>query len=113
MDIDFPLLETTRPAMYTFDKYVGKKPHNIWASYIEAYTKKNGIVLDMFGGSGVCATEALILGRRVITNDLNPMHDFRLETFLKKFDMFERTFCKDTKSIIDEKWLLKYIFLNI
>ena len=45
MDIDFPLLETTRPPMYTFDKYVGKKPHNIWASYIEAYTKKNGIVL--------------------------------------------------------------------
>ena len=40
MDIDFPLLETTRPPMYTFDKYVGKKPHNIWASYIEAYTKK-------------------------------------------------------------------------
>ena len=46
MDIDFPLLETTRPPMYTFDKYVGKKPHNIWASYIEAYTKKNGIVLS-------------------------------------------------------------------
>ena len=112
MDIDFPLLETTRPPMYTFDKYVGKKPHNIWASYIEAYTKKNGIVLDMFGGSGVCATEALILGRRVITNDLNPMHDFRLETFLKKFD--EQKFLKIYRGLINKfrETAKNYKFLN-
>ena len=86
MDINEPLLETTRPPMYTGDKYVGKKPHNIWSKYIETYTSANDIVLDFFGGSGVCATESLILGRRAISNDLNPMHRFGLEVFLKKFD---------------------------
>ena len=51
MDINLPLFETDRPPMHTIDKYVGKKPVNIWSKYIETYTKKNEIVLDMFGGS--------------------------------------------------------------
>ena len=86
MDIDLPLFETDRPPMHTIDKYVGKKPVNIWSKYIETYTKKNEIVLDMFGGSGLTAIEAIVLGRRVISNDLNSMHDFRIETFLKSFN---------------------------
>jgi DNA modification methylase len=86
MDIDLPLYEIGRPPMHKIDKYVGKKPINIWSKYIETYTQQNEIVLDMFGGSGVAAIEALVLGRRVISNDLNSMHDFRIETFLKSFD---------------------------
>ena len=50
-DINLPLLETTRPAMHAMDKYIGKKPHNIWSEYIKTYSKDNEIVLDMFGGS--------------------------------------------------------------
>ena len=112
MDIDFPLLETTRPPMYKGDKYVGKKPHNIWSQYIESYTSEKDIVLDIFGGSGVCAIESLILGRRAITNDLNPMHRFGLEVFLKKFeeDNFLDTYKKLLKNFKDKA--KEYKFFN-
>lgn len=60
-DIDFALVEEKRPAMYTAMKYWGKKPHNIWGTYIENYTPQNGVV---------CLTENqinILSNRKVIT----------------------------------------------
>ena len=47
-DINYALVEESRPPIYTAMKYWGKKPHNIWNKYIENYTSKDGFYLDPF-----------------------------------------------------------------
>lgn len=84
--INYALVEDVRPAMYTPMKYWGKKPHNIWSDFIDCYCPEDGVVLDPFMGSGIVAFESLILGRKSITFDLNPLSCFFVETTLKKFD---------------------------
>ncbi len=86
-DIDYALIETTRPPIYTAMKYWGKKPHNIWAEYIENYTPENGVFLDPFCGSAVSVLEALRLKRKVIGFDLNPLSSFILQVMTSKFDL--------------------------
>ena len=41
--------------------------------FIEKYTKEGEIVYDPFGGRGTTAIEAALLGRNIITNDINPL----------------------------------------
>lgn len=67
--------ETTRPTIYRVMKYWGKKPHNIWNSYIKKYSKKGSYVLDPFVGSGMTYFEAIRSGRNPITIDINPISD--------------------------------------
>ena len=62
-DINYPLVETKRPPIYTAMKYFGKKPHNIWGAYIRNYTKKDGCILDPFSGSSIAAFEAVKVER--------------------------------------------------
>lgn len=98
--INYALVEEVRPAMYKAMKYWGKKPHNIWSDFIECYCPKNGVVLDPFMGSGLVAFESLILGRKAITFDLNPLSTFVIETTLHKFD--EKKFCDAVERISNE-----------
>lgn len=88
-DINYALVETTRPAMYKAMKYWGKKPHNIWSQFIECYCPEGGIVLDPFSGSGVAAFEAVKLGRRAVSFDLNPLSAFFVEVTASPFDAEE------------------------
>lgn len=88
-DINYALVEEKRPAMYTAMKYWGKKPHNIWNAYIQAYTPDNGIILDPFAGSAVSAFEAVKAGKKAIAFDLNPLTSFIIEVYSTNFD-FER-----------------------
>jgi len=85
-NINFALVEDVRPPIYTAMKYWGKKPHNIWRTYIETYTPKNGVYLDPFAGSAISAFEAIKAGRKVIAFDLNPLTSFIVEVFTTKFD---------------------------
>jgi 16S rRNA G966 N2-methylase RsmD len=78
-DINYALVEGVRPAIYKAMKYWGKKPHNIWSTYIERYCPKNGTVLDPFVGSGIAAFEAAKLGRQCVAFDLNPLSAFFIE----------------------------------
>mgnify|MGYP004700279345 CR=1 FL=1 len=71
--------EITRPTIYRTMKYWGKKPHNIWSSYIEKYSKRNDVVLDPFVGSGMTYFESIRLNRIPITIDLNPISDFTIK----------------------------------
>tara|TARA_Y100000768_G_scaffold117070_1_gene86462 strand:- start:1895 stop:3025 length:1131 start_codon:yes stop_codon:yes gene_type:complete len=41
--------------------------------FIDRYTKEGDIVYDPFGGRGTTAIEAALLGRNIITNDINPL----------------------------------------
>ena len=63
-NINYALVEETRPPIYTAMKYWGKKPHNIWRKYIENYTPQKGIFLDPFSGSAISAFEAVKAGRK-------------------------------------------------
>ncbi len=85
-DINFALVEETRPPLYTAMKYWGKKPHNIWREYIKNYTPENGIFLDPFAGSATSAFEAVKAGRKAIAFDLNPLTSFLIEVFCTEFD---------------------------
>lgn len=71
--------EITRPTIYRTMKYWGKKPHNIWSSYIEKYSKKNDYILDPFVGSGMTYFESVRLNRIPITIDINPISDFTIK----------------------------------
>lgn len=74
--INYALVEKTRPIMYKAMKYWGKKPNNIFRTYIENYSKPNEVVLDAFAGSGVCPLESIQIGRKTIAVDLNPIATF-------------------------------------
>lgn len=76
--------EVTRPTIYRTMKYWGKKPHNIWSSYIEKYSKKNDIILDPFVGSGMTYFESIKLKRTPITMDLNPISDFTIKCLTQR-----------------------------
>jgi len=58
--------------MHLSHKYWARKPHNVVAAYIEAYSRRNDIVLDPFFGSGTTILEGLALERRCIGVDVNP-----------------------------------------
>jgi DNA modification methylase len=98
-DIDYALVEETRPEAYTAMKYWGKKPHNIWKTYIETYTPNSGLFLDPFAGSAISAFEAVKAGRKAIAFDLNPMTTFFIEVFTSKYNREE--FKQLTNTIIE------------
>lgn len=85
-DIDFALVEETRPPMYTAMKYWGKKPHNIWNEYISTYTNENETILDPFSGSAIAAFEAVKSGRKAIAFDINPLTYFMIEVYSTNFE---------------------------
>lgn len=57
-------------------KYWGKKPSNDLKGLIEKYSSEGDTVLDPFSGYGVFCSEAYILNRNAISNDLNPIANF-------------------------------------
>lgn len=65
-------------------KYWGKKPANDLSGLIEKYSKKGDTLLDPFSGYGVFCCEAYLLGRNVISNDLNPTANFITNQLLNK-----------------------------
>lgn len=61
---------------YGVHPYFTRRPANVVRAYIERYSREGDVVLDPFGGTGVTAIEAFLLGRRAIHNDLNPFANF-------------------------------------
>lgn len=98
-DINNALVELKREPIYTAMKYWGKKPHNIWASYIDTYTPKDGVFLDPFCGSGMSALESLRLKRKTLAFDINPLSSFLLKIYTTHFDF--NAFKKKALRIID------------
>ncbi len=75
--------------IYGMHKYWSKKPYNIIRTFIEKYSSKNEIVLDPFCGSGISVVESIILGRKAIGIDINPVAIFIAEQMVKKIDISE------------------------
>jgi DNA modification methylase len=61
---------------YGVHPYFTRRPANVVREYIERYSRPGDVVLDPFGGTGVTAIEAFLLGRKAIQNDLNPFANF-------------------------------------
>lgn len=61
---------------YGVHPYFTRRPPNVVRAYIERYSEEGDCVLDPFGGTGVTAIEAMLLGRKAIHNDLNPFANF-------------------------------------
>lgn len=61
---------------YGVHPYFTRRPANVVRAYIERYSQVGDVVLDPFGGTGVTAIEAFLLGREAIQNDLNPFANF-------------------------------------
>jgi len=71
------LIESVMPRTYTgrygMHRYWARKPANIVAEFIRHYSKPAEVILDPFCGSGVTGVESLILKRKAICIDINPM----------------------------------------
>jgi len=61
---------------YGVHPYFTRRSANVVRTYIERFSETGDVVADPFGGSGVTAIEALLLGRRGVHNDLNPFANF-------------------------------------
>lgn len=61
---------------YGVHPYFTRRPANVVRAYLQRYSEEGDVVLDPFGGTGVTAIEAFLLGRTAIQNDLNPFANF-------------------------------------
>src|SRR5207249_10707138 len=61
---------------YGVHPYFTRRPANVVRAYIERFSRDGDTGLDPFGGTGVTAIEAFLLGRKAIHNDLNPFANF-------------------------------------
>lgn len=99
--------------------YFTKQAWGVVQEYIKNFSQPGDIVLDPFGGGGVTLVEALMLGRKAIHIDLNPLSVFitknliepvnvteLIEEFNKIKTQFEKN-CPKTKKEIKEA-LKKY-----
>ena len=108
---------------YGVHPYFTRRPSNVVRAYIERYSVEGDVVCDPFGGTGVTAIEAYLLGRNAIHNDINPfanflvrcISDLTLSTNAPICDGFARVEkkCEGTLKIIESdeaaasKWLKK------
>ena len=56
--------------------YFTKQVWKVVSTYIETFTQPGDLVLDPFGGTGVTLVESLVLGRKSIHIDINPLSIF-------------------------------------
>ena len=61
---------------YGVHPYFTRRPANVVRKYLKHYSQEGDTVLDPFGGTGVTAIEAFLLGRHSIQNALNPFANF-------------------------------------
>jgi len=85
--INHVVLAKGHPRRHLNHKFWARKPHNVVEEYIKHYSKKGEIVLDPFVGSGITAVEALVLERKAIAIDLNPIAAFITEMVAKPADI--------------------------
>jgi DNA modification methylase len=69
--------------------YFTRQPWNVVQEYIKNFTKPGDLVLDPYGGSGVTLVEALMLGRKAIHIDLNPLSEFIVKNLIQPIDKDE------------------------
>jgi len=107
---DIQLPKSIKPKKQATNRHFGvhgyftRQSWDILQHYIKHFTKPEDIVLDPFGGTGVTAIESLILGRKSIHIDINPLSEFIVSSLIapvnfdelqKEFEIIEKRFVKD------------------
>src|ERR1700730_7875898 len=67
--------------------YFTKQVWSVVQHYIKTFTRPGDTVLDPFGGSGVTLVEALMLGRKGIHLDINPLSEFIVKNLIEPIDL--------------------------
>ncbi|HEX9198811.1 MAG TPA: DNA methyltransferase [Acidobacteriaceae bacterium] len=67
--------------------YFTKQVWSVVQHYIKTFTQPGDTILDPFGGSGVTVVEALMMGRKGIHVDLNPLSDFIVKNLIEPVDL--------------------------
>lgn len=100
--------------------YFTKQSWNVVQQYIMNFSQVGDLVLDPFGGSGVTAIEALVIGRKAIHIDLNPMSVFMVDSLVAPVKIHELTAAFDkvkvefnkmfpTNQVIDNELIKKIL----
>lgn len=69
--------------------YFTKQHWAVVREHIKAFTQPDDVVLDPFGGSGVTLVEALMLGRKAIHVDINPLSEFIVKALITPVNVQE------------------------
>jgi adenine-specific DNA methylase len=64
---------TVHTPPYMMHKFWARRPWRVFRELITRFTKHGGIILDPFAGGGVTLVEGLIVRRKVVAVDLNPL----------------------------------------
>jgi 16S rRNA G966 N2-methylase RsmD len=83
------ILKQTAKRHFGVHGYFTNQVWNVVQDYIKTFTQPGDTVLDPFGGSGVTLVEALMLGRKAIHIDINPLSEFIVKNLLKPVDLGE------------------------
>ncbi len=67
--------------------YFTKQVWSVVQHYIKTFSRPGDTVLDPFGGSGVTLVEALVLDRKAIHVDLNPLSEFIVRNLVEPVDL--------------------------
>jgi len=92
-----PLPEITTLKKQSAKRHFGVHPYftkqvwNVVQEYIKNFSQPGDTILDPFGGSGVTAVEALILGRQAIHIDLNPLSIFLVKNLMTPVNLDQLT----------------------
>jgi 16S rRNA G966 N2-methylase RsmD len=71
--------------------YFTKQVWKVVQTYISTFTQPGDIVLDPYGGTGVTLVESLLLGRRAIHIDINPLSVFIVRNLIDVVDIAKLT----------------------
>jgi len=66
--------------------YFTRQAWKVVQEYIKHFSQPNDLILDPFGGSGVTAIEAQVLGRRSVHIDINPLSVFIVKNLSQPVD---------------------------
>ncbi len=92
--------EGKRHPIYMMHSYHTKVPHKAIIKYIEHFTKKGDIVLDVYSGSGMTGLAAQTINRNAVLIDLSPA-----ATFLScnnNFGVFDKRILIELRNILAE-----------
>jgi len=80
------LAKPHRP-VYRMHRYFARRPYSVFSELVDHYTNENDLILDPFCGGGVTLVEGILLKRRVIGFDLNPLASFITKMELETVDL--------------------------
>jgi 16S rRNA G966 N2-methylase RsmD len=84
---ELPVKKQSAKRHFGVHGYFTKQSWNVVQEYIRHFSRPNDLVLDPFGGSGVTAIEAMMIDRRAIHLDLNPMSFFLVDSLAAPVDL--------------------------